>query len=200
MTRDTQNNSILYNYRVIDGSFLPDRIQSGVGTTPGDRRIVFTWISRPDISVSYAAGGYSRSSQQLREIRTEAAGQLARSLGSLDFDQDGLADLLGTIDGRFAIRSLTRERSSNLAIPGRWRLMETADFDGNGWTDFLRDDGTGFAPFLIHFQCAPNADGSLAFCNQTQPPVLGDYTVSGINDFDGDGLPDILFDWNGSGR
>jgi RHS repeat-associated protein len=121
--------------------------------------------------------------------------------GASDFDLDGRADQLGTIGGKFAIHSKAGDKRSNFVPSGGW--LHTADFDGNGLTDVLSSDAG--AP-VIALQCAAQsttvppmpacAAGELCFCNTATFTVPAGQQIVTIDDFNGDGLPDIFVDWN----
>jgi hypothetical protein len=124
-----------------------------------------------------------------------------------DFDRDGVADLMGRLDGRFAIASWDGQglvtTSSNVRLPDSASVVEAMDFDADGDTDLLvRDSGE-----LYLLRNCTNREGRrdgtrppLRFCDSRAVARIGNTeTVRRVADFDGDGLPDLYVDWSGSG-
>jgi C1A family cysteine protease len=76
-----------------------------------------------------------------------------------------------------------------------WKIVGTGDFNGDGWPDILwRYYGSGGANGVWYMQGMTHT-GSAAL------PVVTDlnWKIVGTGDFNGDGWPDILWRYNGSG-
>ena len=114
-------------------------------------------------------------------------------LGS-DYDNNGTADLVAInyLTGEVQLQLLdgtTTLSTTTLATVVGWQIAGTADFDGNGYTDlFWQNRGTGDTGVWL-------MDVSGAFTPQLILNIGGgsDWQVVGIEDFDLNGSPDILW-------
>ena len=120
-----------------------------------------------------------------------------------DFDNDGIADLTGSVNGFFAIASWNAntsafdQRVSNL--PYAWpshALVDRADFNGDGLTDLLIKEA---GKFTVHLQCDDGdaSDASMSFCETLDRGTAHQNDrVAMVSDFDGNGVPDLFFQVN----
>ncbi|MFH0341480.1 MAG: RHS repeat-associated core domain-containing protein [Chromatiales bacterium] len=136
---------------------------------------------------------------------------------NVDADGDGRTDVIGSQGGHFAIATFnpaTRKfeaRSSNLADPINpadptayaFREQKLADFDADGRMDVLRVERVSSTPLryelVVHFQCPRAANGDLQFCRTANLGGLGSAfddceMIFAVEDFDGNGFPDLLTD------
>ncbi len=118
-----------------------------------------------------------------------------------DFDRDGIADLVGRINGRLAIASWRGDRlvhtASNLALPGSSHVAEAIDMDADGDTDVLVLEG---AAVIMHHNCTARGSQTIQFCGSTPITTLGREDIMQIADLDGNAMPDLYIDWNGLGE
>jgi RHS repeat-associated protein len=113
----------------------------------------------------------------------------------VDFDNDGRADLMGTINGTFAIGSwnpVTQQidiKTSNRTITGT--IHEAIDLNADGTMDLLV---TQNHQYTAHFQCPTSPPGQLQFCGPAQllATVASCEQVARVADYDGNGIPDLF--------
>jgi len=120
----------------------------------------------------------------------------ADAIGRLDFDADGLADILwrNTSSGEdyiFFMNGAAVAAGSNYtnAVPDLgWQIVGAGDFDGDGRADILwRNAATG--DDYIFLMDGTTVKASSGYTNMVGAP----WTVAGVGDFDGDGKADILW-------
>lgn len=85
-SKDRSGNSLHYDYTTFgSGEHLLTAIHyTGVNSTRGNRHVRFTYEDRPDFTSRYIAGGHSRQTQRLREIKTEYGSEKVRTY-TLDY-------------------------------------------------------------------------------------------------------------------
>ncbi|MBK6689457.1 MAG: hypothetical protein IPG45_33635 [Deltaproteobacteria bacterium] len=77
--RDRQSNSVGFDYQMLGGQFLPEKIEyTGTGATRGDRRIRFEFETRPDPTTTYHLTSASPNTQRLKAITSEVGAQVVR--------------------------------------------------------------------------------------------------------------------------
>jgi hypothetical protein len=117
-----------------------------------------------------------------------------------DFDRDGTADLVGVSQGRLVFASWRGDRlvqtGSDLLVEDSAYLIDARDMDADGDTDVLiRQSGA----LRLHQNCTPRGSASLRFCGSAPVTTMDREEVTRVVDLDGNGLPDLVIDWNGYG-
>jgi hypothetical protein len=125
------------------------------------------------------------------------------SLTKNDFNLDGQEDILWRYYGsggknvvwymQGAIRTGT---ASLIAVTDlNWQIVGTGDFNGDGWPDILwRYYGSGGK------NCVWYMKGATRTGSASLPAIIDlNWQIVGTGDFNGDGWPDILWRYNGSG-
>lgn len=119
-----------------------------------------------------------------------------------DFDLDGKADLVGHSGGVFSMASWNEQTrafdtiSSNLPwSKGSGFVQEILDFDLDGDSDILAyHDGE----YALHMNCGISSAG-IDFCEDIWLGAMPSFAaLASVTDFNGDGLPDLFVDWDGT--
>ena len=116
-----------------------------------------------------------------------------------DLTRDGKADVLGHENGYFQVGSFdgtgfTKIPSSLAMDSSGPYIREVKDFNRDGHLDlFLRETSD---TYRIRFRCPDTANDSINFCGETEINLQWNVTVKesidSIEDFNGDGLPDLF--------
>lgn len=146
------------------------------------------------------------------EEENERVSETAAGGDVTDFDQDGRADLPYRENGRLMFKSwdavtgsFVTTIDSNLSHAGVLAgefIRNIMDFDGDGDADVLmsyRDPEVEPSPidstdYVLHLNCGL-VSGVVDFCESlpiAQPPEYK--SLRGVDDYNGDGLPDLLVD------
>jgi hypothetical protein len=123
--------------------------------------------------------------------------------GTGDFNGDGWPDILWRYNGSgganvvWYMKGATRTGTASLpAVTDlNWQIVGSGDFNGDGWPDILwRYNGSGGKNCVWYMQGATRAASVYL-------PAVTDlnWQIVGTGDFNGDGWPDILWRYNGSG-
>jgi hypothetical protein len=128
---------------------------------------------------------------------------ISASLMKNDFNGDGQEDILwryyssGGKNMVWYMKGVTRTGSSSLLAVSdlNWKIGGTGDFNGDGWPDILwRYYGSGGTNVVWYMKGATRTGSA------TLPAVTDlNWQIGGTGDFNGDGWPDILWRYNGSG-
>ena len=117
-----------------------------------------------------------------------------------DFDRDGKADMLGHKQGVFQIGSFdgvgfTSTPSTLTMTQGGRYIRSVNDFNLDGHLDLLTSEGSS-AVFKVHLRCPDTPAGEIDFCDSTEINLQWDAdvqeTIDSVEDFNQDGLPDLL--------
>jgi hypothetical protein len=129
--------------------------------------------------------------------------KISPSLTKNDFNLDGQEDILWRYNGSgganmvWYMKGATRIGTASLpAVTDLNReIVGTGDFNGDGWPDILwRNYGSGGANYIWYMKGATRTGSA------TLPAVTDlNWVIVGTGDFNGDGWPDILWRYNGSG-
>jgi hypothetical protein len=128
---------------------------------------------------------------------------ISASLTKNDFNGDGQEDILwryygsGGKNAVWYMKGATRTGSATLpAVTDlNWQIVGTGDFNGDGWPDVLwRYNGSG-GKNLVWYMKGATRIGSASLLAVTDLY----WQIVGTGDFNGDGWPDILWRYNGSG-
>ena len=130
-------------------------------------------------------------------------------VGIGDFDGNGVPDLVyqnastrqvvvdyyGGVNGS---QLLTWSWLQQTDVPG-WHVATVADFDGNGVPDLVwQNDTTG--QVTVHYYGGAGGATYQGFGWLERSTALGSWPVVGAADFDGNGVPDLVFQNNSSGE
>jgi hypothetical protein len=124
-------------------------------------------------------------------------------VGTGDFNRDGWPDILWRYNGSggknfiWYMKGATRIGSASLPglIDLNWQIVGTGDFNRDGWPDILwRYNGSGGANLVWYMQGATRT-GTASVLAVTDL----NWKIGGAGDFNGDGWPDILWRYSGSG-
>jgi hypothetical protein len=129
--------------------------------------------------------------------------KISCSLTKNDFNLDGQEDVLWRSYGSggknvvWYMKGVSRTGSVSLpAVTDlNWQIVGTGDFNGDGWPDILwRYNGSG-GKNVVWYMKGVSRTGSVSL------PAVTDlnWQIVGTGDFSGDGWPDILWRYNGSG-
>jgi hypothetical protein len=124
-------------------------------------------------------------------------------VGTGDFNGDGWPDVLWRYNGSggknavWYMKGATYIGSAYLTAVTdlNWQIVGTGDFNGDGWPDILwRYNGSGGKNAVWYMKGA-------TYIGSAFLPAVTDlnWQIVGTGDFNGDGWPDILWRYNGSG-
>jgi hypothetical protein len=137
----------------------------------------------------------------VEEPGSEPPGDPPEKATPLDFDADGLSDLLLRNRDTGEIRIWTPAASGALGemalpdLPAGWMIAGNGDYDGDGSADvLLHEESTGNLHLWLIRDAALAAEGAMA-----ESPEVG-WEVAGSSDYDGDGRADILLRNRAVGR
>ena len=149
----------------------------------------------PNVPFS-AAGTYDVVVRNPVGVVTSSPASLTVQLRSSDFNEDGQPDILwehpsGAVaawlmDNTNILRSVYLQQ---LAVPSGWRIVAQGDFNQDGASDLvLQHQKVGYVRIWL-------LDGTnvLAKCELPRRTMPTGWRVAGVNDFDGDSKPDILW-------
>jgi hypothetical protein len=158
---------------------------------------------------SYGSGGkngvwYMQGATRLASAYLTAVTDLNwQIVGTGDFNRDGWPDILWRYDGSggknvvWYMQGATRTASVYLpAVTDlNWEIAGTGDFNRDGWPDILwRYNGSGGKNVVWYMQGATRT-GTVSLGAVTDL----NWKIGGAGDFNGDGWPDILWRYKGSG-
>jgi hypothetical protein len=129
--------------------------------------------------------------------------KFSSSLTKNDFNGDGQEDILWRYYGSggknvvWYMKGATRIGSASLPaiMDLNWQIVGTGDFNGDGWLDILwRYYGSG-GKNVVWYMKGATRTGTASL------PAITDlnWQIVGTGDFNGDGWPDILWRYSGSG-
>jgi len=165
-----------------------------------------TWLTAARDIINERGGLYNIDSGILIEQVTKTESEMRFHLGDAspynvfgvhDFDGDGVPDILwrNPSTGANALWYMQNNGTSIKSAAGMpycelaWQVAGVADFDGDGVPDILwRNPSTG-ANALWYMQSNGTAIKSAVGVPYCEPA----WQVAGVADFDGDGVPDILW-------
>ena len=121
-----------------------------------------------------------------------------RAVGTGDFDGDGMSDILlqdGDTGDCFVweMNGLSVKESGYVGWrpPSKeWRAVGTGDFDGDGMSDILLQDGATGDCYVWEMEGLKVKEDGFGYVGWTPPSK--DWRAVGTGDFDGDGKSDIL--------
>lgn len=136
---------------------------------------------------------------------SNSAGQVTSTPATLtvnvrlsDFNNDGFADILWQRkDGSLAVwymsgtTNLSKALLNHLQLPSGWNVVGQADFNRDGSSDLLLEH-KGSSQLAIWLLSGTNLVESISLANQ--PTIPAGARVAGLNDFNGDGFTDILWE------
>jgi hypothetical protein len=164
----------------------------------------------PDILWRYNGSGgrnvvwYMKGVTYLSAANLNAVANLNwQIVGTGDFNRDGWPDILWRYNGSggrnvvWHMKGATYLSAANLNAVAdlNWQVAGTGDFNRDGWPDILwRYNGSGGKNVVWYMQGATRT-GTASL------PAVTDlkWKIEGTGDFDGDGWPDILWRYYGSG-
>lgn len=121
--------------------------------------------------------------------------------GSGDFNNDGIPDLALTYPGGY-VGAWCPDSSGDLKqwLPlnggssfGRWSVAKTGEFNGDGIPDLILEYPGGY----VGAWC-PDAFGNLKqWVPMAKGGSFGGWSVGGVADFSGDGIPDLILEYPG---
>ena len=147
-----------------------------------------TWCGRPGSTAGEAAtppGVLELSGgARVSALPTGFSGSWFDDERNIDLDGDGRNDVFGTLGGTLAIRHLhprdaalrgpllqPRRAAGDPGDQGRRLRRRRADGRAPGESGFTQNPNR--YELVIHFQCAPSANGQLQFCRRRQPGRAG---------------------------
>jgi hypothetical protein len=161
-----------------EGCTFPD-----LATSPSQNKIYYVWD---------ASGELWFDSVDSKGIATKN-----------DFNADGWPDILWRYDGSgganvvWYMKGATHAGSARLpAVTGlNWQIVGTGDFNRDGWPDILwRFNGSG-GRNVVWYMKGATLTGTASLSAITDL----NWQIVGTGDFNGDGWPDILWRYDGSG-
>ena len=99
-------------------------------------------------------------------------------------DSGGLVDWLGTANGGFAGNGA----NSNTRVASGWHVVGIGDFNGDGFSDILWQNGSRVVDWL-----GTQTGGFTGNGANSSGTVSASWQVAGIGDFNGDGHSDVLW-------
>jgi hypothetical protein len=136
-------------------------------------------------------------------IQDAFVAKISCSLSKNDFNGDGQEDILwryygsGGANTVWYMKGVTHTGSASLGAVTdlNWKIVGTGDFNGDGWPDILwRYNGSGGNNAVWYMKGVIHT-GSASLSAVTDL----NWQIVGTGDFNGDGWPDILWRYNGSG-
>ena len=179
---------------------LFDRVVSGEGDTPATREYAVWTLNGTEVT-GQAVIGSASTDWFISDVA--------------DFDGNGSDDLLfnrfvsgegddsGTLE--YAVWTLNGTEVTGQAVIGStstdWGIFDVADFDGNGSNDLLFSrfvPGEGENPARVDY-AVWTLNGTEVTGQAIVGSTSGDWLLSGVNDFNGNGSEDLLFSRSFSG-
>lgn len=166
---------------------------------PNDKQTLYLNLGVTAMTSITNPGGSSDGIHPYAPIQAELGFQLTAALqttlGSNDFNGDGLSDLVlqNTVSNQIALWFLNDATVLNGAFfpslpDSDYQIVGSADFNGDGKPDFVfQNQRTG--QVVIWFVDGTNLLGGVLL---PQTPASG-YKIVGVGDFNGDGKPDLVF-------
>src|SRR6266571_3703047 len=214
--QDTRGNyyTIQYEENIpteITGEYRPVRIDYTGNVSAGllpYNSVRFVYGSRTDVVPHYEAGSVIKVTQRLTNIQTYTDATLVRDY-NLAYDNNGAV-------GASRLTSITECGDDGVCLPGTklmWELASvgfgntdmgspgiwnrdytniiTGDFNGDGKTDFIKQNGTSLQGLATLY--LSNGDGTFTARDMGSPGIWNrDYTNLIPGDFNGDGKTDFI--------
>jgi hypothetical protein len=180
-------------------------------TTAVVQRYDFNGDGKPDILWQKNTGElriwYMNENTQTAQVATDppSAGPCWKLAGVADFNSDGKPDILlqqqcgehwplaiWYMDNSRRISEAQLEPATDIAAG--WKALEVEDFDGDKHPDVLLQRQTGEVwPIQIRYTANETRIGTADVWSIAGSPHSAGAAVAGVEDFNGDGKPDILF-------